>query len=524
MHFSYPNRVYWCESCNIPLLSNSHCPVCGKKTIDAKLGKGEIKPIFDDEKKWYKELLTKEGHDPGILPDSMCFYYRGSIIVDGKKIFRSIYNEETGKWEVRFYKKYENFDGELVGTDMNLAVEANSLFLEQIEMDSLEQINKVYKEYKNLPHANSFSGGKDSAVTLNLVRYLDKDIPTIYMNTSIDFPETVEYIHNLTKMWGVNLIELHPSQDFFTLCDKLGPPSRFMRWCCKTSKFGPIGRYFNNNYTSDVLVASGIRANESSSRSEYEPVQRNSAIPNQILHFPILKWSSLMVWLYHYWRDIPINPAYYQGYSRIGCMICPEKTTRDLSRLKRTHKAIYSKYENKLIDYAKNNQISEIESWLNQYKWRFRAPKYSKQYVKIRKLCSYDDEVLYEIKTTSKMENIVDFFKIYGKIKVKNKLISINNHKLDLSIIKNSIRVKYYTNEPRIKKKFEKQLEKALNCVGCGSCISTCKNGAIFIKDGKRSIDTEKCTQCLQCLESNGLRKGCIALNYKREQIVIKKY
>ncbi|MDO5548796.1 MAG: glycyl-radical enzyme activating protein [Eubacteriales bacterium] len=40
------------------------------------------------------------------------------------------------------------------------------------------------------------------------------------------------------------------------------------------------------------------------------------------------------------------------------------------------------------------------------------------------------------------------------------------------------------------------------NCIGCGNCIRTCKNGALSVGEAGISIDVTKCKRCGQCAEA----------------------
>jgi phosphoadenosine phosphosulfate reductase len=521
MAHSDESEIYWCATCNIPILKEDICPLCGCPGEPAYLGKGEIRPIFDLEKKWYKELLTSDGHDPEkYLPSGLCLYYNGSVIVDGKKIFRVTFDEKDSRWKIKFYKKYLNNEVNLTGSNLQTILEANSSTLEALENESLTFIQKVFNDYPEIPRAVSFSGGKDSVATLHLVRQLSPDIDTIYMNTTIDFPETVDYIHNLAQLWDLNLIEVRPEKDFFTMCDELGPPSKFMKWCCKTTKFGPINRLIDSRYEDKVIVASGVRKNESNSRSKYYPIQVNKTIPKQILYFPILNWNSIDVWLYLFSKKIPINEVYLKGYSRIGCWLCPEKTLREFKKMERTHPKLVNDFYNYLKKFAAQNNVENAYDWINSGKWRYRVSRYNKSFINRESLCSIRQQYLYDIKDISRLSNIIEFMKVFGPIKKEGKLIKVTNHNLELSIIGNYIRVNYYSNNSKIIDEFEKQLEKAVNCMGCGACISNCEFGALSLKNGYIKI-SDNCKHCQKCIKNRGLRKSCISLNYKEKQQVI---
>ncbi len=38
-------------------------------------------------------------------------------------------------------------------------------------------------------------------------------------------------------------------------------------------------------------------------------------------------------------------------------------------------------------------------------------------------------------------------------------------------------------------------------CSGCGACLITCPNNALSRFAGGIAIDTQRCTQCLECVE-----------------------
>jgi len=523
MDFLCLKKISWCTRCNVPIVGKfSKCPLCGSELIPLFVGNGEIRPVFELEKNWYRQLIITLGKDPEIyLPEKLIFYYQGSILVDGHKVFRVIYDEKERKWRVKFFKKFKNNFSELSGSNKELVIEANLKTLEAAESESLNFIKDTFRKYEKFPKAVSFSGGKDSVVVLYQATQIKPDIDVLYMNTTIDYPETESYIKKIQNDWNLNLIEVKPIRDFFDFYKDLGPPSQFMKWCCKTLKFGPLSRLIEDRYETDVLVATGIRKNESYSRRNFQRVQRNDKVPKQVLMFPILNWNSLLVWLYIYWKKIPINEAYLQGRSRIGCWPCPERRPKEFKILERTHPKLWDKYKSALFNYAKLNGIFDIDNWINSGNWRLRTTSYNKKYIKASSLCSQYEQILYKISDVKKIDEIIEFLKVFGDIKNIGTLKKIHNNFIDISIIKNNIRVGFIHSSNIYKKLFEFQLERALNCIGCGACVSHCKIGALKILEGKLRI-TSDCIHCLECLKTTGLRKGCVSLNYKKNQILVK--
>ena len=408
---------------------------------------------------------------------------------------------------------WDKIDGITYRKEGRIVSNPKRKYLENLEAKSLQFIKDIYIKNKNHSFAVSFSGGKDSVVTLYLAKKVINNFDTIWMNTTIDFPETEKYVHEICKNWDLKLIELKPTKDFFTLWDELGPPSKFMRWCCQTVKFAPLNQYIDSHYEDEVITASGVRKNESNSRSKYDSVQVNKIIPKQILFFPILEWNSLEVWLYMIWKVIPINDVYLKGFSRIGCWLCPEKTLREFKKMEIVYPQLINQLNNKLYEYTENKKIHDVDKWVKDGKWRYRVSRYVKEKIDKRSTCSVKPQYIYNLKNDKKDE-VNQFLKIFGPIKQRGKITTIQNHNFDLSIINNTIRVSYYSDSKKIQKIFEKQLERAVNCINCGACIGNCPMNAIKIENNRYTI-SPTCNYCLNCIKSNGIRKMCIALNYK---------
>lgn len=127
----------------------------------------------------------------------------------------------------------------------------------------------------------SFSGGKDSTAVSDLVmRALGRsDVLHIFGNTTLEFPQTINYVSSFRKDHPTTpmLRAENRQQDFYTLCELFGPPSRMLRWCCTIFKTGYIGDKIKRTFADakQVLVFNGIRRNESTSRSKYAVPVRN---------------------------------------------------------------------------------------------------------------------------------------------------------------------------------------------------------------------------------------------------------
>ena len=155
------------------------------------------------------------------------------------------------------------------------------------------------------------SGGKDSTVLRDLVIKSGVKARFVYSATGIDPPEMVKFIkqhHPET--------EFHrPKQSFYQEMQKRGFPTKITRWCCDFLKKDPTKHIKIN----DRLM--GIRAEESSRRSKRPQI--DMYVNGQIVYKPIFYWKEWEIWEYIERYNLPYCSLYDEGFSRLGCVVCP---------------------------------------------------------------------------------------------------------------------------------------------------------------------------------------------------------
>jgi len=75
-----------------------------------------------------------------------------------------------------------------------------------------------YKKYNGNVYV-AFSGGRDSTVLLNLVRELFPDVPAVFVNTGLEYPEITKFVKTID-----NVITLRPKMSFKQVIEKHGYP------------------------------------------------------------------------------------------------------------------------------------------------------------------------------------------------------------------------------------------------------------------------------------------------------------
>lgn len=156
------------------------------------------------------------------------------------------------------------------------------------------------------------SGGKDSAVIVDLAKKAQVRHTCNYSNVTIDPPELVRHLKKNypDTIWHSVGTALPLYMGKFPK----GPPTRIGRWCCEIYKEqGGAG----------CFKVVGVRAEESARRKGLWTQVKVDTRTKQPILSPILYWTEADVWEYIRANNIPYCELYNQGFKRLGCIGCP---------------------------------------------------------------------------------------------------------------------------------------------------------------------------------------------------------
>ena len=515
--------IYWCDNCNVPLLTKK-CNICG---TEGRYCAFDMKPVFEQERRLLETELSIE-----IPVDS--FMSQTRVITAGRTFFQ--FGVTDGKLYLKKPppQKVAHSDYGSSAEYWEIVVDANRPVLKQLRNQSLAHIDDVAnrEEYKGHKKLVLFSGGKDSAIVALLVTEAIGEVPLFYADTTIESPATIQYAKDFASRYNLELVIESPDQTFFDLCSRLEPPSKFIRWCCTALKANPASKFIKSR--GPVLSFDGIRACESRSRREYPLVQPHRKLASQITVHPLLAgWSTLAIWLYTMDNEIPVNPEYYRGQHRVGCIVCPFNALWDEFLSRHYHPTVWKEFISVLQEYTREHQLPE--DWITSGEWKYRRPSSSVSVAAIERHCpvlseSGKDVSRIVLSHPLPVDVATEFLKPFAHVACLNDEYIFqparDEYSITLKVEPGSLYSIYISTissvNGRIRRLVTKQLKKALNCVGCGGCTGICPNNAIEVSDtGHFHINEKRCSHCLRCVTNNFVERGCLALMSKSEiQIV----
>ncbi|MDR1733961.1 MAG: phosphoadenosine phosphosulfate reductase family protein [Oscillospiraceae bacterium] len=391
--------------------------------------------------------------------------------------------------------------------DIPAMCEKNRELLEVIETATVKRIVQVYEKYKDkldLFHV-AFSGGKDSCVLLDLVK---KSLPkgsfvVVFGDTGMEFPDTYDVIDKTEEMCKAEEIPFYRAASHLTPEESwklFGPPSRTLRWCCSVHKSTPQAlalRAVNHKYAHGLSFV-GIRNWESILRSEMAYETDGEKVKGMKSFNPIIEWTSAEIWLYIYFRNTLINPAYVKGNARAGCVFCPMSAKTDYLK-----NAVYAKTIAPYIkSVGKHYQDFDI---INGY-WSARTNglQLSDNEENCKEWC---DKTTYYIEVKKPKTDWRVWIKTIGQVPF---LYTVTENADGYVVQFNKEIVLKY---PSIVGHFKKVFHKAAYCIGCRVCESNCKFGCITFAQHLRITD------CKHCQECNQLDGGCLVYNSRRHPV-----
>jgi len=438
----------------------------------------------------------------------------------------------------RWYRPEEFRDLTDKNNSWDQAVKANEGVIKRRVDEAVGFIKKTM-EKQNLPTIVSFSGGKDSLASLLLTLDAGLKLPVLFVDTGLEFDETVQHVHDVCERHGLQLIEEKaPTDAFFGNLVYFGPPAKDYRWCCKTNKLGPTVGAINKHFPDGVLSFIGQRKYESEQRNSKPRVWKNPWTPGQIGASPIQNWCAMHVWMYIFYKKEPYNIWYTRGLDRIGCFLCPASDLAEFDAIAGQSKR-WDDWDKYLDEYMKDRGLPK--EWKEYSLWRWKsAPNSIKEEVQ-RVSGKEVSELTKQTKAPEKGPITIKVQDGYSPCTIGYSVEAALSRPIDLEnvrpfchaitwIVPEKIEGDYIElggatlyAEGSIISKSGSELDarrtidhifqlimRGEQCVGCGLCAARCRPGALYMEDGKVHIHEDECIFCRECFGP------CPSVNFAR--------
>ena len=493
----------------------------------------EPRPVY------YKELdilgfdkywdYDKNDSFPYMWAEANNYYYRGRLVAKTKG--GSLYTPP----ELVLIEDPEPEGYPLRFVDIPAMVDKNRQLMEQLVQETIKKIYNNFIEYQDKVDVFyvAFSGGKDSVVALDLVqRALPHNcFKVLFGDTGMEFPDTYETVEKIKQICAEEKIEFLQAKSKLkpeNTWQIFGPPAVTIRWCCSVHKTTPQIMQLREvlqkpDFTG--MAFTGVRGDESLSRSEYDAISYGGKHSGQYSCHPILEWNTAELFLYIYENGLTFNNAYKKGNTRAGCLVCPMSQGKHDYMKYKNYPDDTDLFINKIITTSgKNFSKENYDRFVEQGYWRTRKSG--------RELSFGHDKHVFEI---VKGQNVItvqkknEYWKEWAK--TIGQVTSLGDGEFSIAYEGKSYAIRTISTQeggeqftfPNIENSksdikflslFKSVIIKSVYCVNCGYCAAECKSGCIDMANGVHISN-----QCKHCFSCHDIYSHCLRYNSIKNRI-----
>ena len=420
----------------------------------------------------------------------------------------------------------------LIPVDVELMIAKNAELLDNLLEETAKKIYSTYIKFRNRIDLFyvAFSGGKDSVVALDMVQRTlpHNSFKVVFGDTQMEFPDTYKTVATV-EAWcrdnGIDFLRAKSSLTPKAAWNIFGPPAAEIRWCCSVFKTTPqilLLRNIMQNPSFTGMAFTGIRAEESASRGEYDDVSEGKKHKGQFSFHVIFDWNSAELYMHIYRNHLPLGESYYKGVPRAGCLVCPNAVGRsDYFRRIAYQKEIdeYLNIIKKTSTKASSFTESQMQEFINDGHWRTRST--GRELVLGKDLHKYREvekgtHCITILKNgtyyhwLSWLRTVGDIIRVDGgyiEVRFQDRTYGINwilgDDGYDEIWVRNCFKSK---TDVKFLSLLKSSVIKAVYCVNCGVCEAECKFSCIHCTKGGLTIG-DNCQHCFRC---HDIHEHCI--------------
>lgn len=457
-----------------------------------------------------------------------------NYVYRGKKVAKTMGGSMYTAPEVVILDLPESDGRSLRFVDIPGMVEKNKCIMESLEQETIKKVYNTYVEYKDQVDVFyvAFSGGKDSVVALDIVQRAlpHNEIKVVFGDTGMEFPDTKQVVEETERFCRENGIIFRTSSSALNTEQTwrcFGPPAVTNRWCCSVHKTSPqimLLREYIKDKKLTGMAFTGVRGDESVSRSEYEDVSFGGKHQGQFSCHPIIEWNSAELYIYIYENHLVLNECYKKGINRAGCLVCPMSSGKHEYMKGLCYQEDIERFVSKIKETSGKTNLSDLEmqKFIDLGLWKTRKSGRELNF-------GYDRHSVDIVggKTTIFVEKANERWKEWAKtigtfieesptkyaINFRKKIYTVylkHSEKGDVFSFPNCTGEK---DDIKFLSLFRSVIVKSTYCVNCGVCVAECEYGCIDM-----SNDLKISGECRHCHKCHDIVEHCVRYNSIRNK------
>lgn len=268
------------------------------------------------------------------------------------------------------------------------------------------------------------------------------------------------------------------------------------------------------NKQAKVLAFDGVRSEESTRRSGYERIGKGVKHSTTINARPILRWSTVEVFLYIFNHRLPINSAYRHGMTRVGCVICPFGSEWNEYVSANLYKENMSPFLKRVEEYTERAGIKDVDVFVKQGNWKRRASGDRLENETVVKFSTVKTDFCATVKHCN--ESLLTWLNPVGKLSFRktstglagNLIYENATYFIKIKVLNDEVRLSVNDcTDPVLIGLIRRCVCKAAYCIHCETCEVECPTGALSVLPNV-TIANDKCIHCRKCLTFH--EKGCV--------------
>lgn len=182
----------------------------------------------------------------------------------------------------------------------------------------VERLSKLYDYFDESDVLFTSSFGTHAASLLHMISQTRPSQSIHFIDTGYHFTETIQYKDKLTRLFGLNVIDVNPDPTLHKFTQEENSWKNDADLCCAINKVNPLEEL----KPQFKVWVSGLRKSQTAFREGLDIFTQQG---NLIKFAPLIDFDNEQQENYNLLHRIPAHPMLEVGYGSVGCTHCTVK-------------------------------------------------------------------------------------------------------------------------------------------------------------------------------------------------------